>query len=83
MHRTMWIRRRERDFTWRKADVLEIVELWEKYHREQSRANLVNQNGLERSGLVRLPDCSDSLGEKRVSKADGEHGERILGRAGK
>jgi hypothetical protein len=59
------------------------VKLWEKYHGERSRTNLVDENGLECFGLVRLPDCSNSLGEKRVTKAGGEHGEGILGRAGK
>ena len=52
-----------------------------KYHGEHNRTNLVDENGLECFRLVGLPDCSNSLGEKRVTKADGEHGKGILGRA--
>lgn len=60
-----------------------IVKIWGKYHGAHSRTNLVDENGLECFGLVRLPDCGNSLGEKRVTKADGEDGEGILGRARK
>jgi len=60
-----------------------IVDLRGKYCGEQSRTNLFDKNGLKGFRLVGLPYCGDSLGEKRVTKAGGEQGERILGRAGK
>jgi hypothetical protein len=60
-----------------------IVDLLGKHRGEQSNTYLFDENGLKCFRLVGLPYRCDSLGEKRVTKADGEQGERILGRAGK
>ena len=50
--------------------------------REKSRTHLFDKNSLKRFGLLRLPNCRCSLGEKRVAQTNCEHREGILGRTG-